>query len=84
MSYTRLSPRQKQAVDALISGQFLIFASGFRGNSNNKAIGRTMGVSENAAKTYISQAGRKYGIPRQQWCVAVRLCYLRAKELGML
>jgi DNA-binding CsgD family transcriptional regulator len=80
VSYASLSPRQKQAVDLLMSGA----CSTKRLQRRYAAMGKIMGVGEKVAKMHVMNAAEKYGVEYMSWCVAVRLVYLRAKELGML
>jgi hypothetical protein len=80
VSYERLSPRQKQAVDLLFSGACCMKPY----KNRDEAMGYRMGVTEGTAKGFVNQAAIKYSIDAFDWDIGVRLCYLRAKELGML
>lgn len=78
MSYESLSPRQKQAVDILMSGDCAP-------RNTIATLADRMGISGTTVKQTLHEAAYKYGVPPNgPYIPSVRLVYLRAKELGML
>jgi hypothetical protein len=78
--YDLLSRRQKQAVDLLMSGACCKKPY----KSRYKAMAEKMGIVERVAMGHVRLAANAYGIDAWDWDVGIRLCYLRAKELGMI
>jgi hypothetical protein len=77
VSYERLSPRQKQAVDLLFDYD--------RGPRNTISyLSEQMNLAPTTVKQLLSKSSAKYGIQSHLYIPSVRLVYLRAKELGML
>lgn len=77
--YDRLTPRQKELVDALMDG------TATRPWMQN--LGKIMGCSLGTIRSYLQLIYMKYGIEqrtRSPFTPMVRLVYLRSKELGLL
>lgn len=75
--YESCTRRQREVIDALISGRG-------RGNGNLDALASIIGISRRTVKQHLHRAYVSYGIDGNKFNRMVRLVYLRFRELGRL
>ena len=80
MSYDLLSPKPQEVLDRLMS-----IGGQYEGRGTTlQAIAHAMHISPRTLKAYIKSIGLAYSVDPAEYHTRIRICYLRAKELGLI
>lgn len=71
--YNSLPPRKRELIDRMMDG-----------HTTRKSLAESMGISTNTVRQYMHAIFDHYGIDTERFLGAIRLAYLRSKELGLI
>lgn len=75
--YERLTQRYRDMVDLIMRGEFLA-------RDYVRSTAKSLGIAPRTAKNRMARIFMVYGIDCKRYHGAVRLVYLRSKELGLI